>query len=264
LLERKKELEDPWCLGFFVDNEIRWGGLTDLAEWTLQSPSSQPAKKEMITRLRNKYKAINSLNNAWKSDYASWEDLQESQVKPPIDSKDDCIEFTTAITEAYFRNIREEFKKVAPDKLYMGCRFSGSNEIIVRIAAKYCDVISYNIYKHSLSEFKLPEGIDKPVIIGEFSFGASDRGMFFGFLNVANQQERGKLYKTYVESALRHPNVIGTHWFQFSDEATTGRFEGDNANFGLTDVCDRPYPEIIEKVRETGYNMYQIRSLISK
>ena len=30
-----REAHDPWCIGFFVDNEINWGGTpTQLAEWT--------------------------------------------------------------------------------------------------------------------------------------------------------------------------------------------------------------------------------------
>ncbi|HAZ02599.1 MAG: hypothetical protein A2W90_16160 [Bacteroidetes bacterium GWF2_42_66] len=261
LLERKKELDDPWCFGFFVDNEIAWGGPTALAEWTLQSPAHQPAKIEMINRLKKKYGSIDALDKAWKSSYASWDALLESKVKPPVDSKDDCLEFTAAVTESYFKNIRDEFKKVAPDKLYMGCRFAGSNEVVIRIGAKYCDVISYNIYRHSLSNFSLPEGIDKPVMIGEFHFGALDRGLFHpGLIQTANQKERGEAYKTYVESALHHPNIIGTHWHQFSDQATTGRFDGEDFQVGFTDICDKPYPETIEKIREVGYNMYNIRS----
>ena len=55
LLARKAELDDPWCIGFFVDNEISWGGPADLAMWTLQSPADQPAKIEMVKRLKAKY-----------------------------------------------------------------------------------------------------------------------------------------------------------------------------------------------------------------
>jgi hypothetical protein len=52
---------------------------------------------------------------------------------------------------------------------------------------------------------------------------------------------------------------VGTHWFQYSDLATTGRFDGANCQTGLTDVCDTPYPEIIGKIREIGYKLYEIR-----
>jgi len=261
LKERKKELDDPWCFGFFVDNEISWGGPSAIAEWTLQSPATQPAKIEMVKRLKKKYGKISTLNSIWKSSYAGWNALLQSQDVPAAGSEKDCVEFTTVLTEAYFKNVRAEFKKAAPDKLYLGCRFAGSNEKVLRIAAKYCDVISYNIYKNSLSSFSLPKGIDKPVMIGEFHFGALDRGLFHpGLVETKNQTERGEAYEVYVESALRHPNIIGTHWHQFSDQATTGRFDGENFQVGFTDVCDKPYPETIEKIREVGYQMYEIRN----
>ncbi|MGX5687648.1 hypothetical protein [Arcticibacter tournemirensis] len=260
LKERKAELDDPWCLGFFVDNEINWGTTTSLAEWTLQSPPKQAAKIEMINRLRKKYRTIEMLNEAWKSGYKSWGALINSQKMPPAGAGADCHEFSSAITEAYFKNIREEFKKAAPNKLYLGCRFARSNEHALRIGAKYCDVISYNIYSHTLDNFSLPEGLDKPVMIGEFHFGALDRGLFHpGLIKTDSQQDRARCYENYVSSALRHPNIIGTHWHQFSDQATTGRFDGENFQVGFVDVCDRPYPETIAKIREVGYRIYEIR-----
>jgi hypothetical protein len=262
---RKAELNDPWCFGFFVDNEIKWGTETSLAEWTLLSPATQPAKQEMVKRLKEKYGQIGQLNAAWKTTFADWDSLLQSQQKPPAGAKDDCVEFTKVVADAYFRNIREEFKAVAPNTLYMGCRFAGSTAMAVQIAAKYCDIISYNIYRHTLDDWKLPEGVDKPVIVGEFHFGALDRGMFHpSLVQVANQEERGKAYAAYVASALRHPNFVGVHWHQFGEQATTGRFDGENLQNGLLDVCDTPYPETIAGIREVGYRMYEIRSEGSK
>ncbi len=265
LEQRKDELDDPWCFGFFVDNEISWGGETSLADWTLQSPATQPAKIEMLRQLKAKYGDIARLNAVWKTSYADWEALLQSQQKPTAGSKEDCIAFTAAITEAYFKNIRDEFKAVAPHTLYLGCRFAGSTPDAVRIGAKYCDVLSYNIYRHTLDEFKLPEGVDKPVMVGEFHFGALDRGLFHpSLIEVANQTERGKAYAAYIASALRHPNFVGAHWHQFGEQPTTGRFDGENLQNGLLDVCDTPYPETIAGVREVGYRLYQIRSEAGK
>lgn len=260
LMERKEELDDPWCLGFFVDNEIDWGEPSTLGEWTLQCPATQPAKIEMLKELKNKYKTIQALNTAWETNYPTWNDLLNSTAKPPQKALADCVDFSVWMTEAYFCNVRDEFKKVAPNKLYMGCRFARSNENVIRIGANYCDVISYNIYKRNLYGFSLPEGLDKPVMIGEFHFGALDRGMFHpGLVKTANQEERAACYADYVESSLRHPNIIGTHWHQFSDQATTGRFDGENFQVGFTDICDTPYEETIAKIREVGYKMYEIR-----
>lgn len=265
LEERERELRDPWCFGFFVDNEISWGTQTSLAEWTMISPATQPAKIEFVKRLKKKYNDISLLNKVWGSQYSGWDNLLESTTAPAKGAEGDLKELNLVLIEAYFSNVRDEFKKFAPEKLYLGCRFAGSNEVVLRIAAKYCDVISYNVYRNTLSTFSLPEGIDKPVMIGEFHFGALDRGLFHpSLIETKNQIERGKAYFRYVKSALQHPNIIGTHWHQFSDQATTGRFDGENFQVGLTDVCDTPYYETIEKIREVGYKMYQIRSEVNK
>ncbi|MDR2169894.1 MAG: beta-galactosidase, partial [Planctomycetaceae bacterium] len=195
LIERKERLDDPWCFGYFVDNEIAWGGLSDLAKWTLRSPSSQPAKIEFLRRLKEKYGDISKLNENWKSNYADWNVLLQSMELPSAGAESDCRDFSETIAEAYYKNIREELKKVSPQKLYMGCRFAGNHAPFLSIAAKYCDVISYNIYAKSLADFKLPDGIDKPVIIGEFHFGALDRGLFHpSLIQVKDQKERGEAY----------------------------------------------------------------------
>jgi hypothetical protein len=262
LIERMDEINDPWCFGFFVDNELNWGDDYFLAHITLNSSSSQPAKKEFMKFLKKRYKTISGLNAKWGTDYKNWKDFMNRKLIPGEDSNVDCREFSKIVIDAYFKNINEVFKKVAPQKLYMGCRFAGgSREDVITIAAKHCDIISYNIYRYDLSQFKLPEGVDKPVIIGEFHFGTLDRGLFHpGQIGVENQTVRGQCYYNYVKSALENPYVVGTHWHQYTDQMVTGRFDGECLECGLTDVCNKPYEELIARIREIGYKLYNIRS----
>lgn len=262
MAEHKAEMDDPWCFGFFVDNELNWGGPTDLAAWTLASPADQAAKVEFRDCMKTKYGTVKDLNAKWGTDYADWDAFLTVCKRPGAGATEDLTAFTLAVAHAYFKNIREEFKAAAPNKLYMGCRFAGSGpEFAVRVAAEHCDLVSYNIYARHLNNFKLPSGIDKPVIIGEFHFGALDRGMFHpGLIKLENQEERGQAYVQYVTSALKHPNVVGVHWHQFGDQATTGRFDGENFQVGFVDCCDTPYPETIKGIREVGYRLYDIRN----
>ena len=236
----EREMNDPWCFGFFVDNELEWGSETSLAQWTWESSDSQPAKIEFRRRLAEKYGKV-----------------------PAMPSKEDMKEFSTALCEAYFSTIRDEFKKAAPHKLYMGCRYAGGYPKRFALAAsvKYADVVSFNIYRRDLSEYQWwISAFDKPVVIGEFHCGALDRGPVSpGIVHVKDQIERAEVYRRFVTSALRHPLVVGVHWHQFSDQATSGRFDGENLQVGWTDVCDTPYPETIQAVREMGARMYEIR-----
>lgn len=253
--------KDPWCLGYFVDNELSWGDDLALGLATLQSPADQPAKRVFVDRLREKYASIDSLNAAWGTSYTSWDELLQSTKGPDRGrAKEDLGDFTYRIAAEYFRRIREVLKKHAPDKLYLGCRFAWVNERAIRAAAEFCDVVSFNRYDIDLVDFRLPEGVDRPVIIGEFHFGALDRGMFHtGLQETATQAERAEAYRRYVTSALRHPAIVGTHWFQYQDQATTGRGDGENYQIGFVDVCDTPYPELRSAARLIGQTMYEIR-----
>ena len=259
--EKSSTALDPWCIGYFVHNELSWGDELSLAIATLKSPADQPAKQQFAANLQDKYTSISSLNSAWGSTYRDWDDLLESRQAPDKKkSRDDLSAFYRKTAETYFRKVRAAMTAVAPLKLYLGCRFAWANDNAIHAAGQYCDVISFNKYTYSVEDFRLPSDIDRPVIIGEFHFGALDRGMFHtGLRKTANQEDRAEKYRQYVRGALRNPIIIGTHWFQYKDQATTGRGDGENYQIGFIDVCDKPYPEIIRAARDVGYNLYEYR-----
>ncbi|MEJ5340830.1 MAG: beta-galactosidase [Thermogutta sp.] len=260
--EANSSAKDPWCLGYFVDNELSWGDELSLAVATVRSPADQPAKKVFQERLRQKYGDVAKLNAIWGTSFASWDDfLQKTDEVDQKKAREDLAAFYSEIAETYFRRCHDAVKKFAPDKLYLGCRFAWVNDRAIRAAALYCDVISFNRYDVSVASLRLPDGIDKPVIIGEFHFGALDRGMFHtGLREAADQADRAECYRRYVKSALLHPQIVGTHWFQLMDQATTGRGDGENYQIGFLDVCDTPYPEIIQAARDIAAVMYNLRS----
>ena len=261
--EQDRTAGDRWCIGYFVGNELSWGDELSLALAALASPADQPAKQKFIHYLKQQYETIERLNEAWGTAHPSWDALVAATTPPERDkARNDLAAFYTAIAEEFFRVCREEVKAAAPDNLYLGCRFAWVNDRAVQASARYCDVVSFNRYRHSVADLKLPEGIDMPVVIGEFHFGALDRGMLHtGLVPTASQQERAAAYRHYVEGALDNPHIVGTHWFQFSDQATTGRGgDGENYQIGLIDVCDTPYRETIQALREVGQSMYARRS----
>jgi hypothetical protein len=261
---RGKAVGDPWCLGYFPGNELNWGhDEAELGRAVLASPADQPAKHALVDQLKAKYGTIERLNAAWKSSYASW-DAMLAATTPPAKNQGhaDLAAFLPTIAEAYFRQCREAVKEVDPQGLYLGCRFAGwSHPCVFQMAAKYSDVISVNRYTETLTDLRLPGGADKPVVIGEFHFGALDRGKFHASLReVADQNARAAAYEKYVRSAVEHPLVVGTHWHQYGDQATTGRDDGENFQNGFVDVCDTPYVETIDACRRIGYELYKVRA----
>jgi len=260
--KRGRSANDPWCLGYFSDNEMAWGDELSLALAALASPADQPAKQAFLGDLRTKYGEIAKLNAAWGTSHASWDALRSATTRPDATKAgDDLKAFYTRTAEQYFRTVRDAIKAAAPNQLYLGCRFAWVNARAARAAAKYCDVVSYNLYQRSIADFRFNGEADVPLIIGEFHFGALDRGMFHtGLVPVANQAERAVAYRTYVEGALRHPQFVGTHWFQYQDEPTTGRvLDEENYQIGFVDIADTPYAETVAASRAVGEVLYRTR-----
>jgi hypothetical protein len=258
---KESAVDDPWCIGFFVENELSWGNEISLSVAALMSPADQPAKKAFLEDLHKKYETIEKLNEAWGTEHASWDALLQSTKSPDkFKALADLQAFYTRFAERYFELSGSVVKEMAPHQLNLGCRFGwGGNDRAITASAKYCDVVSFNHYKRTVANLNLPKGFDKPILISEFHFGSLDRGLFHtGLCAVNDQNERGKAYKDYVLSALQHPLVVGTHWFELRDQAINRQDE--NYQVGFLDVCDTPYPETIEAAREISYDLYQTRN----
>lgn len=180
---------DPWCIGYFVDNELKWDYVPDI--------------------------------------------------------------------EMYYRVVHEEMRKAAPNKLYLGSRIHNNKQEALAASAQYCDVISINCYAHE----PIATTHDKPYIIGEFHFGALDRGLCSaGLRSASNQRQRARSFQFYMRESMKRSNIIGAHWFTFREQAYTGRGDGENFQVGLVDVCDTPYIEMTEAIRETAEAMYEFRN----
>jgi uncharacterized protein (DUF2141 family) len=195
-----KSVDDPWCIGYFSGNEVQWGNETHLARATLASPSNQPAKTIFLSDMQTKYTTISNLNAAWGTSYASWDDFLQSRTVPNENggARTDLLAFNQKTVDKYFKVCRDNIKAVAPHNLYLGCRFSNVNLMTDTAASTYCDVVSYNRYHYSVATFKTLSNADVPLLIGEFHFGAYDRGAFSrGLRAAASQSERARAYMRY-------------------------------------------------------------------
>lgn len=265
-----KWAKDPWCIGYFVHNELHWDiwseGRSDgvVARAALASPPTLPARQALVKMLQAKYGSVDAFAKAWNISLANWDDPVTLTGKQLNDAaRIDCSAFLTAMAQRYFSVISAAMKKHAPGQLYLGCRFSVRPREVVNVSAKFCDVVSFNIYNDTIDpkNWAYLNELGKPVIIGEFHFGATDRGMFHtGLRPTASQAERAKAYATYVKSAAAMPALVGCHWFQYVDQPLTGRFDGENYNIGFVNITDAPYPELRASAREVNGEIYRLHS----
>ena len=235
-----KSRTDPWCIGWFVENELHWGrnGRTDdMIEAVVGSPDDQPAKVEYLRRLRAAHGPDATFESATAADREA---------------------FAAEIAERYFSTVKAAIEQVAPGRLYLGCRFHNSYPAALRAAAKYCDVVSFNCYKDLPENPSFPaDAVDKPTIVGEFHFGSLDRGsLHAGLVPCRDMADRVEHYKAYVRAALKDRNLVGVHWFFWCDMPLTGWMDGEDFMTGVLTVTDTPHPEMVEATRELARELY--------
>lgn len=254
--ERYKD--DPRVIGYFVDNELSWSGIP---MGTLDSPPDQPARIAFIDDLKGKYGTIEKVNAAWGTDAKDWDSLRLPRAVNDA-TQEDAGAFEYRFARRYFDTVAGAIRKYDPGHLYMGCRFTLAYfpKNVVRACAEVVDVLSINAYITEIAPDQLVE-YGKPVIIGEFHFGALDRGMFHTGLRTAdNQAHRAQRYEDYVRSVAVNPAFIGCHWFQYCDQPTTGRvLDGECYSIGFVNTADIPYKELVDAAKDIHGKVYKIR-----
>ena len=216
---------DPWLLGYFVANEPPWPGRESLVvDVILERPPS----------------AIQREAKAFLADG---------------DTPERRKQFIYRAFDRFLEVINAAIRRHDPNHLNLGLRFGGSVPPTEMLrASKTFDVYSMNVYSTSVNAktmAQIYEATQRPIIVGEFHFGVPGRGLAAGLVQVRDQAERGTAYRYYVEQAASFPAFIGSSWFQWVDQPTTGRNDGENYNIGLVDVTDRPYKELIEAMKTT-------------
>lgn len=260
---------DPTIIGYFLGNEQLFENIPRIVP-ALKGDS--PSKQRLVELLREKYKGdIAKFNAAWsvKTAFSKFEELGDATlfVTTP-EAAADMREFLRLYLEAHYSTVTRIFRKHDPNHLLLGSRWqpgTANNEMLVKIAAQYMDVISVNYYVYAIEPDYLKRINEwsggKPILLSEWHFTSTDQGMG-GHKEVVNQKERGLAYRNYVETTAALPYIVGHQWFTNIDQSVTGRwFEGYNgeaANTGLINVTDRPYVDFVTECKKTNDEIYQV------
>ncbi len=249
--------DDRALLGYFSDNELRWGqdwrGKETMLDMYLALPPEAAGHAAAIAFLKERYaNDISKLNVAWGIQARDFESLPSGGATDVY--KNDAEEFLSRVANRYFQVCAEAIHAVDPNHMYLGARFAGKSPDVVFRAAKAADIVSINIYAMDPRPLvrRVHELSGRPVIIGEFAFRAQDSGLpntRGAGPRVANQQERAKAYRDYVTWLESLPEAVGYHWFEWVDEPKEGRFDGEDSNYGLVDIADKPYAEFVEAAK---------------
>ena len=224
------------------------------------------AKRAFIDLLKRRHGSAAALAHAWGLAIGDWNGLL-APLSPALlpNSKhpaiaEDFRAFQALHADAYFRQVAQALKRADPNHLYLGARFSARTPEAVAACARWCDVVSFNLYVPSITtgfEGEAFHARGKPAMLTEFHFGSADRGPFWaGVQPVAGEDDRGPAYAKLLESVLANPDFVGAHWFQYLDEPVTGRWlDGENGHLGLVAITDLPWSGFIERVRAANHDL---------
>ncbi|MBC8079106.1 MAG: hypothetical protein H7X86_02090 [Gorillibacterium sp.] len=258
---------DPYLIGYFMTNEPSWAfaGRINLAREMFREPQRPLAsKQEFIHYLRDIYgNEPEGLAAAWGMQLESFEQVLTFAYEDfPDGAEADLFGFTRVLVERYIQIPAEAARRVDMEHLNLGMRYAWVSSELVFCGQEYLDVFSINCYKlcpkpEDIELIKVHTG--KPVLIGEFHFGAPDVGlMSCGLKSVTSQEERGKAYQYYVEQAASMDSIVGTHYFILNDQAGLGRFDGEAFQIGVVDVCHRPYEPFVEGIQAAHRNLFAV------
>ncbi len=259
--------DDPLMIGYFLRNEPAWAFVDNLvlADEVLYNPAKTVCKEALIGFLRERYREIGALNRAWSCSFADFDDLYRPQrdvSKRSGQAEADMKEFSRRLLRAYVEIPARECRNADPNHMILGMRWAWISDPDLVTGWENFDVFSINCYAVDPTEHiqhVADLGVDLPVMIGEFHFGALDAGLpATGLEGVTSQQDRGIAYRYYCESVAAHPFGVGCHYFQCYDQFALGRFDGENYNIGLFDICSRIHPEMVEKVRACSGEVYEV------
>jgi len=255
--------KDPWCIGYFINNEQHWVPAVYLGKKALEHDPQQAAKKVLVDQLKASYLTIDKLNKAWGRSFSSWDDVIMTRNAGEINDacKKDLTLFGEKFCDTFFRTINELMDKHAPRKLYLGDRFNKNVVDAIKACSRYADVVSFNKYELGVENLRLPDGSDdRPIMIGEFCFVRGGRRHDSTCLGeVFDTEYRGRAYAQYIKGALQNPAIVGCHWFQWTTQPVSGRGDGENYENGFIDACDTPYWRLADYSRDLATYMYDIR-----
>jgi hypothetical protein len=249
---------DPRVLGYYSDNEMGWWNAA-LFKITLEQAPTSGQRQRLMQLLRETYHTNWSelLTDFEPDGVESFKQLDKHgmlYLRPCSNGIHTYRRFLKLMAERYYSLVRTIIRTYDPRGLILGDRYqSFYYPEVARASASFVDADSSNLNaawndgtfpRFYLDTLHALSG--RPIIVSEFYMVAEqnrsgDKNDSSDFPTVTTQEARATGFRNTVESLARLPYVVGADWFQYYDEPTHGRRDGENYDFGLVDIHNEPY-----------------------
>lgn len=258
---------DPWIVGYFLDNELEWGA---------HGPNA--------TGL---YDMSLSLDTHHSARLAAEAFARKCGVKRPAEASADVKRaFLEMAAERYFSETVGAIRRHDPNHMVLGVRFAGlagADPIVWKVCGKYCDIVSVNCYpwvdldsgevmtfrgrdsELVADAFLRHSGISgKPLMVTEWSFPALDAGLPSTCgcgQRFQTQRQRASATAAFARTMISLPCVVGYDYFMWVDQPPEGLRPsfGENSNYGLVSEKGVVYKEVAEALKIQHMRVGEIR-----
>lgn len=273
--------DDPWLLGYFLDNELEWFG-KNYRPWGLfdeawKRPAAHTAKQAWIAFLREELKDPALMQRYWEVRVASFDDLA-GHTAPTVpltaEAREIAGRWVRRVAEKYFEGCVSAIRRHDPNHMVIGCRFAGQAPGVWDVAGRYCDVVSVNQYAFIDILRGVPNSVmealaswhaqcGKPLLMTEWSFPAIDSGLpctHGAGMRVDTQAQRAMCFRHFQGMLFSLPFMVGSNYFMWLDEPELGISSGfpENSNYGLVNGKDEPYRELTEAATQLNALVYTV------
>ena len=269
----------PYRIGYFSDNEVGWWGGA-LFLFYAQKPASNFTKQRWVAMLRELYHAD---WRRFQRDFVtpdgvnSWDALLATQTPTKLRAGGhgiDAVRRWTAIVAAHYYAVTSAALKAAdPDALFFGDRLPiYYDPAAIKAEAPYVDALAINYNVDSPEGWIAPYFFDglrrltqgKPELISEWFYAARENrtgNRNNGHLmTVETQAERAMGAAAAARNFAAIPEILGLHWFQYYDYPEGGRADREDYNFGLVDIHDQPYEELVSALSAANRDLPAIHA----
>ena len=270
--------DDPWLLGWFLDNELAWGArrsqpATGLCEAVAALPTSHSARQALEAFLANPSHAEpQSMQSLGEADSQTL-GVSACSATPrdvsvlPLATK---LAFLRHYARTYFETACAAVRRHDPNHLILGCRFAGlesAHPVVWEEAGRFCDVVSVNVYPWAdldrgvildekcgvpvAERFREYGGhAGKPLFVSEWSFPALDTGrkcLVGAGQRVPTQEDRAEAAALFLRTMRDDPHVVGCDWFMWCDRPAAGssKWNPEDCNYGLVNEEGVPYEGLV-------------------
>jgi agarase len=262
--------KDKYLIGYFTDNEVDFSIDTIFNEF-MNMHGDEPGKRALIDYFSRFFLDISELNRKLGTSFRGFEDILDYTAREfsaiEIRAGPEGRKVIAMLKRGFAREAARKYAEICvkairsadPNHLILGGRFAGVNAKPVMGSFDIFDVISNNYYGEdppiAYFEYIFKEA-GRPIMLSEFSFRGEDTGhpnTRGAGIVVESQSYRALYIRSWLIPLLEKRFFVGYLWWEYMDEPFEGRRpDAEDSNYGLVNLYDEPYAEVIEAFKEVN------------